>query len=421
MAKSGLTTQQNINTAVREVDFVTRFGKNWRALMEILSIMRPIRKTPGTKLVSYKATVDLADGNVGEGEEIPYSPATVVPVYYSDLDVEKYAKAVTIEAVNKKGAVAAIQKTDEAFLNTLQGKVMNRFYNFLQTGTLVGTAGTFQSAVARSIGKVTAKFQSMDVDTTSIATFVNTEDFYDYLGSAPITVQTAFGVTYVQNFLGAAIMIITSKIPRGKVISTPTENIDLYYIDPADSDFAQLGLNYTVVGETNLIGFHAQGNYNTAVGEVFALMGMALWAEYIDGIAIISINSSDMTDATVGAPTATSYWGTDVTDMQNGITVSGNTITGTLKKLTSGQLVTDWGEGYFLAVKFTNFSSGVAYNNVKVGLVPSEGSGLVTLDDEQDAVMKITDKSAQKLAVVQTLGDKTRTQYFDLSGLTLEA
>lgn len=64
--------------------------------------------------------------------------------------------------------------------------------------------------------------------------------------------------------------------------------IYLYYIDPSDSEFARLGLNYTVQGETNLIGFHAQGNYTTAVGETFALMGMKLWAEYLDGISVVS-------------------------------------------------------------------------------------------------------------------------------------
>ena len=73
------------------------------------------------------------------------------------------------------------------------------------------------------------------------------------------------------------------------MIALPVENIDLYYIDPSDSEFEQLGLSYTVEGETNLIGFHAQGNYSTAVGESYALMGMSLWAEYLDGVAVITI------------------------------------------------------------------------------------------------------------------------------------
>ncbi len=105
--------------------------------------------------------------------------------------------------------------------------------------------------------------------------------------------------------------------------------------------------------------------------------------------------------------------------MQSGVTVAGNSITGTLTKLTSGQLVTDWGEGYFIALKFDDFSSGLTYNDVKVGLHNSEGSGLVTLDSDKDGVFKITDKNNQKLMIVQAKDGAEKTQYFDLSGLTL--
>ena len=72
----------------------------------------------------------------------------------------------------------------------------------------------------------------------------------------------------------------------------------MYYVDPGDGEFAQLGLDYTVDGETNLIGFHANGNYSTAVGESFAIMGMKLWAEYADGIAIITVLPEGETGAT---------------------------------------------------------------------------------------------------------------------------
>ena len=129
---------------------------------------------------------------------------------------------------------------------------------------------------------------------TEVVGFCNILDFYDYLGGASITVQTAFGLTYVKDFLGyGTLFLLPAKyIARTKVIALPVENIDLYYIDPADSDFAKLGLQYTTDGETNLIGFHAQGNYSTAVGESYALMGMTLWAEYIDGIAVVTVNSN---------------------------------------------------------------------------------------------------------------------------------
>jgi hypothetical protein len=155
------------------------------------------------------------------------------------------------------------------------------------------TVATWQDALAKAQGLVLNKFASMQKDVTAVVGFANILDAYDYLGAADITVQTRFGLTYIQDFLGYSTLFLlpASFIARGTVIATPVENIDLYYIDPGDSEFARLGLDYTVQGETNLIGFHAQGNYGTAVGESFALMGMALWAEYLNGIAKITVNA----------------------------------------------------------------------------------------------------------------------------------
>jgi hypothetical protein len=135
---------------------------------------------------------------------------------------------------------------------------------------------------------------TMSKDVTEVVGFANILDAYDYLGSAEISTQTAFGLTYIRNFMGYSTLFLlpAAQIARGKVIATPVENLDLYYIDPGDSEFAKLGLQYTVKGETNLIGFHAQGNYSTAVGEAFALMGMALWAEYLNGIAVVYFGTS---------------------------------------------------------------------------------------------------------------------------------
>ena len=277
------------NVTAREIDFVTRFGDNWDALRQIIGIMRPIRKAPGTSLISYTADVALESGNVGPGNVIPYSKATIAQAAKGDLTIEKYAKAVPIEDVNTYGAEIAVEKSDDAFLTKLQNVVMGRFYSFLNTGSLIAGASTWQAALAKAQGEVLNKFATIQKDVTAIVGFANILDAYDYLGDADITVQTQFGLTYIKNFLGYSTLFLlpAAQIPRGIVIATPVENIDLYYIDPGDSEFARLGLNYTVQGETNLIGFHAQGNYSTAVGEAYALMGMALWAEYLDGIAIV--------------------------------------------------------------------------------------------------------------------------------------
>ena len=282
----------------KEIDFVTRFQKNWDALIEILGIMRPIRKEPGTKLVSSVAsiTLDAGGGVVAEGDEVPLSQATVVPVAYADLDLLKFRKRVTAEAVAKYGAALAVQRTDDALINELTGNVMNEFYTFLQTGSLIGAFSTFQMAAAMAIGKVVDQFKKRHLDYSRVALWLNTLDVYSYLGAADITIQTAFGLQYIENFLGADIVIVSSEIPRGKVIATPVDNIVLYYIDPADGNFKELGLDYTTGnGPTNLIGVHKEGVYGRVSGDTHALMGMKLWAEYLDGIAVIDIGSETYT------------------------------------------------------------------------------------------------------------------------------
>ena len=258
-AKANLITSADIQVTAREIDFVTRFERNWQHLRDILGIMRPIKKTPGAVLKSKYAEGTLQSGAVGEGEEIPYSKFTVKEKTYAEMTIEKYAKAVSIEAIKDHGYENAVQM-----------------------------------ALAMAKGMVENKFKQMHRNVTGVVGFVNILDVYQYLGAAEITVQNQFGFQYLKDFMGfnTIFLLSDSEIARGKVIATPVENIVMYYIDPNESDFARAGLVYTTgAGETNLIGFHTQGNYNTAVSEAFAIMGLTLFAEYLDGIAVITISA----------------------------------------------------------------------------------------------------------------------------------
>ena len=339
--KAGLTTSGQFSTAVREIDFVTRFAKNWDALREIMGIMRPIRKSPGTKLVSYKAVVDtyaktededivpgkeyftvsgdtytivanptkdaisnyyertLAGGDVEEGDEIPFTKMKVEPVSYQDVTFKKYGRSVTAEAVAKYGAEVAVQRTDDAFLTFITNDVMGGFFEFVKTGTLTGSESTWQRALAMAKGSVLEKFAGMDRDATEVVGFANILDLYDYIGDKDITVQTMFGLNYVQNFIGYRTIIFLPEkyIARGQVIALPVENIDLYYIDPADSDFAKLGLTFRTASEvsndlTNYIGVHVEGDYHRMTGDMIVFYAMTMWAEYLDGIAVFTVNKS---------------------------------------------------------------------------------------------------------------------------------
>lgn len=342
-AKDNLIMTKDIQVKAREIDFVTRFERNWEHLREILGIMRPIKKTPGAVLKSKYAEGALQNGNVGEGEEIPYSKFVVKEKPYAEMTIEKYAKAVSIEAIKDHGYENAVQMTDDEFLFQLQTNVTERFYNYLKTGTLSFTETTFQMALAMAKGRVENKFKQMHRNVTGVVGFVNILDVYEYIGAAGISIQNQFGFQYVKDFLGfnTIFLLSDSEIPRGTVIATPAENIVLYYVDPNESDFAKAGLVYTVSGETNLIGFHTQGNYHTAVSESFAIMGLTLFAEYIDAVAVGTIDTTQ----TLGTLTVNSTAGSKSGDTKVTITPAKANAGNAYKyKVASSETAVDYGQ-----------------------------------------------------------------------------
>lgn len=335
-----ITTQQ-LTVNPREVDFVTSFGRDITALTEVMGISRPIRKTPGTILTAKKATGTLESGSVAEGDLIPLSQFEVEPVAYQPIELLKYRKAVTIEAIDKYGVETAIGMTDEEFKVQLQDEVLANFYNFLLTGQLTSQETTFQMAVAMAIGRVKDAFKKMHRSATGVAVFANTLDVYEYLGGAQITVQTAFGMDYVENFLGADILFFSSEIPQGRVIATPTNNIVVYYVDPADSQFSQAGLSYTTDAEVPYIGFHTEGVYERAQSESYAIMGLTIFAEYINAIAVVTIQDAPTLKTLTVTPAEGSAVGTTQATLSGEVGTAGNVLK---YKLGSAAIDVEYGE-----------------------------------------------------------------------------
>lgn len=291
--KNNTTKAANISATARAIDFVSRFQANWEGLLEILNVSRPIEKAPGTILKAYNASVTLQTSPVAEGDEIPYSLASVTPAAITDVTLKKYAKGVSLEAITQYGAELAVRKTDEAMINEIQEGIISDWYTFAQTGSLTGTADTFQMGVAKADGMVRNKFKSIRRTVGTVVAFVNMLDAYEYLGAAGLSVQTQFGMTYIENFMGIDRLILSADLPQGTIIATPAENIVVYYVNPGNADYAAGGLEYTTVGVTPMIGAHINGNYSHAVGELFAICGMSIWAEFLDGIAVISVGASE--------------------------------------------------------------------------------------------------------------------------------
>lgn len=295
-AKTNTVMAADIQTTAREIDFVTRFGRNWEHLRDIMGVSRKIEMLPNTVLKSKYAQGALQDGKVGEGEEIPYSKYTVKTKDYEKITLEKWAKGTTAEAILKDGYENAVQMTDEEMLNDLTADVAGRFYKYLNTGTLKGTSKTFQEAMAMAKGRVLNKFKTMHRTATDVVAFVNVLDVYEYLGtSAVINEQSEFGFNYIKNFMGykTVFLLAETEIARGKVIATPANNIVLYYVNPTNSDWARAGFRLTTDSNTGIVGVNTRPDYGTFVTVITAVMGMTLFAEYIDGIAVETITPGE--------------------------------------------------------------------------------------------------------------------------------
>lgn len=308
-APENMTGVAQIQVRAREIDFVTSFGQNMQALLDVMGITRMIRKENGSVLRVREASGVLQSGDVAEGDIVPLSQYEVTEKDFDTIKIQKYKKGVSIEAIAEKGYEAAVAMTDEEFTADLQNVVMTKFYDMLKMGSLTSYETSWQMAFAMAIGRVKNKFETMGRTATGIAVWVNTLDVYKYLGAAQITMQTAFGVNYVRNFMGADIMFISSQIPENTVIATPLNNIVAYYVDPSAPEFARAGLVYTTDPATGFIGFNVQGNYDRVISELNAIMGVRLFAEYLDAIAYISVGSSST--QTLGALTVTSEEGSE--------------------------------------------------------------------------------------------------------------
>ena len=268
----------------REIDFTYQFQDGIKKLIEALGVTRKIPKQQGTYLKAYKAQGVLDSGNVAEGELIPLSHYEVVPVSFEEIVLKKWRKSTSAEAIMEKGYDQAHDMTMSAMLKDIQKTIKTQFFNFLLTGTGTASGATFQAAIAQAWGKLQVLFEDTDVQAVY---FMNQADIADYLSTATVSVQNAFGMTYIEDFIGLGTVIMNSNVPKGKVIATAKDNIVLYYI-PVGSDIFGSNLTFTT-DDTGYIGIHEGGVYNTMTDEDVAVSGLTLFAERLDGIVISTI------------------------------------------------------------------------------------------------------------------------------------
>ena len=269
---------------VRDVDFAERFSAGIDTLMKMLGVARKIEKKAGEVLKVYKVTGTLADGTVAEGEIIPLSKYNTTYEPIGEAVLKKWRKVTTAEAISEKGYGQAVNDTNDKMLRQIQNGIRAQFVTFLGTGTGKASGATLQAAIAQTWGQMQVLYEDTAVQAVH---FVNPLDIADYLATAQISVQTAFGFSYVENFLGMGAVILASDVPKGKVYTTAAENIVLYYIPVTSADMAQ-AFNLTA-DATGLIGIHTGPAYDNLTAETVAASGVGLFAEKLDGIVVGTI------------------------------------------------------------------------------------------------------------------------------------
>ena len=277
-AETNLIKKEDLVRA-REIEFVTLFGESINKLVEALGVTRKIPKQAGYTLKAYKATGTLQAGTVAEGDLIPLSKYQTEAVSYAEIVLKKWRKATSAEAIIEKGYDQAVQMTTDRMLKDVQKGIRTDFFTFLATGTGSATGATFQAALAQAWGQLQVLFED---DSIEAIYFMNPLDVADYLATAQITTQTAFGMTYVENFLGLGTVIFDSKVPQGTIYATAKDNIVLYYVPVNGADLGN-AFSFTA-DQTGLIGIHEEADYKHMTAEDTVMSGVVLFAERLDGI-----------------------------------------------------------------------------------------------------------------------------------------
>lgn len=264
-------------------EFVENFKKDYDKLAETLDLFGVETLKAGAALYQYKVTGALSTTTPAEGDETPLSKYSVSKEIIGEISLKRYAKLTTAEAILKGGIENAILKTDRHMSQHLRAVALSDFYGYLAKGTgkVSGTVDTLQKALAKADAAIGDAMEKNGDQGGTLVHFVNRQDAADYLGEHEVTMQTAFGLTYLESFLGAENVVLTSSVKAGTVTVTPIENIHPYAVDFAS--LADAGLDYES-DDYGIVGIHHVPDYDRGSVDTYAALGLTIVPEVKDYI-----------------------------------------------------------------------------------------------------------------------------------------
>lgn len=288
-ATEGMIKKADLAKA-REIDYVWKFVDDIRGLMLLLGTTRPIKVKSGTVLTAYKTTGELIDGTqVAEGATIPLSNFKTEVAFTKTASIAKYRKASSAEAILKGGFDQAVIDTNKKALSEAHKAIKTALVSSLTpgSGTTSASGIGLQKTLANAAAKLAIKFEDTDYEPVH---FVNPEDLGDYLGNAQISLQSKYGLKYLEDFLGLGMVVVMSSISKGTTVSTAKENIQAYFVDVNEDNGLGEAFSFTT-DETGLVGVHSDANYTNMSYETVMIDGIDFFPERVDGIVIGTISN----------------------------------------------------------------------------------------------------------------------------------
>lgn len=291
-APTNIIKANDIDAALSQ-EFVANFKGDFDRLAELLGIFGVATRAAGTALYQYTVAGALNnaagdDSSSGtayvEGDLVALSKYTVTKSALPDLSPVPYRKMTTAKAILQDGYEAAVLKTDDKMLAQIRAQIITQFFSTLANGSAAptGTIAGLQEALALTDALVQDNMETNnDATDASLVHFVNRQDIAAYLANATVSTQTAFGMTYIQDFLGVQNIFVTNKVSSGTLYATSAANIHAYGID--FGELSQGGLVYQTESD-GLIGVAHKGAYDYASSETNVMTGLQLIAENLDYI-----------------------------------------------------------------------------------------------------------------------------------------
>lgn len=285
-AEENQTATADLEPAI-SVDCVSKITSNIGELQQLLGINEMEPMSAGTNVKIYKMVQVNTPDQVGEGETIHLTKVKRELARTIELVLKKYRRHTTAEAIQKTGREIAINRTDEKLLSGVQKDIKRGFYNVILQGTGTASGKGLQAALAAAWGAVVKFYE--DEDATPIY-FVSSDDLSEYLGEAQITLQNAFGFSYVKDFLGLGTVVVSPTLNKGKLIATAKENLHCAYIPANSGDVAQtFGLTSDTTG---LVGMTHSTKTDNATIDTLVMSGVQFYPEMLDGVIVSTIEQA---------------------------------------------------------------------------------------------------------------------------------